>query len=139
MMVIIDTNVLIDVLQDDPDWADWSTTRLYDLSKIHELVINPLIYAELSIAFSTIEALDAAVENLQLRVLELSRPVSFLAGKAFVQYRRQQSRGRIHILPDFFIGAQAAVLECPLLTRDARHYTHYFPTVEIIAPVPPAH
>ena len=139
MVVIVDTNVLIDVLQDDPEWAEWSTARLYDLSKIHELVINPLIYAELSIAFATIDALDAAVENLKLRVQELSLPVSFLAGKAFVQYRRRRSGERTHVLPDFFIGAQAAGLEGPLLTRDTRHYSSYFPTVEIIAPERPPH
>lgn len=96
-MLLVDTNVLIDVLEDDPEWADWSIAQLRAQSKVHPLTINPIIYAELSLAFSKVEALDKAIENLGLTVLELPRPTLFLAGKAFAQYRRQsqQRTGRL--------------------------------------------
>ncbi|MCR4297155.1 MAG: type II toxin-antitoxin system VapC family toxin, partial [Gallionella sp.] len=128
-----DTKVLIDVLEDDPEWADWSIAQLRAQSKVHPLTINPVIYAELSMAFSKVEALDKAIENLGLTILELPRPALFLAGKAFAQYRRQSGKAN-NVLADFFIGAHVAVLGCPLLTRDARRYQSYFPSVELIAP-----
>lgn len=90
-MLLVDTNVLVDVLEDEPEWADWSISQLRAQSKIHPLAINPVIYAELSLTFSTVEALDKAIENLGMAVLELPRPALFLAGKAFVRYRRQRS------------------------------------------------
>lgn len=132
-MLLVDTNVLIDVLEDDPEWADWSIAQLRAQSKVHPLTINPVIYAELSMAFSKVEALDKAIENLGLTILELPRPALFLAGKAFAQYRRQSGKAN-NVLADFFIGAHVAVLGCPLLTRDARRYQSYFPSVELIAP-----
>src|SRR3989338_6621547 len=132
-MLLVDTNVLIDVLEDDPEWADWSIAQLRAQSKVHPLTINPIIYAELSLAFSKVEALDKAIENLGLAVLELPRPALFLAGKAFAQYRRQGGRAN-NVLADFFIGAHAAVLGCPLLTRDARRYQTYFHSVKLISP-----
>jgi predicted nucleic acid-binding protein len=133
-MVIVDTNVLVDVLQDDPDWADWSVSRMRELAKIHELAINPIIYAELSLSFDAAEDLDAAIASLELKVVELSRPALFLAGKAFLQYCKRRTGTRTNVLPDFFIGAQAAVLGCPILTRDSRRYHNYFPTTELIVP-----
>jgi hypothetical protein len=132
-MLLVDTNVLIDVLEDDPEWADWSIAQLRAQSKVHPLTINPIIYAELSLTFSKVEALDEAIENLGLTVLELPRPALFLAGKAFMQYRRQGGKAN-NVLADFFIGAHAAVLGCKLLTRDVRRYQSYFPSVELIAP-----
>jgi len=132
-MLLVDTNVLIDVLEDDPEWADWSIAQLRAQSKVHPLTINPIIYAELSLAFTKVEALDKAIENLGLTVSELPRPALFLAGKAFAQYRRQGGKAN-NVLADFFIGAHAAVLGCPLLTRDARRYQTYFPSVELITP-----
>lgn len=132
-MLLVDTNVLIDVLEDEPEWADWSIAQLRAQAKVHSLIINPIIYAELSLTFSKVEALDEAIENLGLTVLELTRPALFLAGKAFAQYRRQGSKAN-NVLADFFIGAHAAVLGCPLLTRDARRYQTYFPRVELITP-----
>jgi predicted nucleic acid-binding protein len=134
-MVIVDTNVLVDVLQDDPDWAAWSIARMRELSKIHELAINPVIYAELALSFEAIEDLDRVIEGLELRILELSRPALFLAGKASARYCRQRTGTRTNVLPDFFIGAQAAVLGCPLLTRDTRRYERYFAGLELISPV----
>jgi predicted nucleic acid-binding protein len=132
-MLLVDTNVLVDVLEDDPEWADWSIQQLRAQSKIHPLAINPVIYAELSLTFSTVEALDETLDDLGLTLKELPRPALFLAGKAFVRYRRQGG-GKNNVLADFFIGAHAAVLGCPLLTRDTRRYQAYFPSVELITP-----
>lgn len=132
-MLLVDTNVLVDVLEDDPEWADWSIGQLRAQSKIHRLAINPIIYAELSLTFSTVEALDEAIDDLGLVVVELPRPALFLAGKAFVRYRRQGGT-KGNVLGDFFIGAHAAVSKCPVLTRDARRYASYFPSVKLIAP-----
>ncbi len=125
--------MLIDVLEDDPEWADWSIAQLRAQSKVHPLTINPIIYAELSLTFSKVEVLDETIENLALTISELPRPALFLAGKAFAQYRRQGGKAN-NVLADFFIGAHAAVLGCPLLTRDARRYQTYFPSVELIVP-----
>lgn len=132
-MVIVDTNVLVDVLEDDPDWADWSIARLRELAKIHELAINPVIYAELSLTFDAVEELDSVLSELDLAFVEIPRPALFLAGKAFVRYRRQGGT-KLNVLSDFFIGAQAAILGCTLLTRDTKRYRSYFPTVVLIAP-----
>ena len=132
-MLLVDTNVLVDVLEDDPDWADWSVRQLRAQSQVHELLINPVIYAELSLTFDSVQALDDAIEGMGITVKELPRPALFLAGKAFVKYRRGGgSKG--NVLADFFIGAHAAVLGCPILTRDARRYRGYFPSVLLIVP-----
>jgi len=132
-MLLVDTNVLVDVLEDDRDWAEWSIGQLRAQSQVHELVINLVIYAELSLAFETVEALDAVVDQMRLTLAEVPRPALFLAGKAFLQYRRSGGR-KSNVLPDFFIGAHAAASRCPLLTRDVQCYRTYFPTVELIAP-----
>jgi len=131
--MIVDTNVLIDVLEDDPDWAEWSIAQLRAQSKVNRLTINPIIYAELSLAFSTVEALDDMIERMELRMLEIPKPALFLAGKAFAQYRRQGGV-KNNVLADFFIGAHAAVSSLPLLTRDTRRYTRHFPSVRLVAP-----
>ncbi|WP_422777160.1 type II toxin-antitoxin system VapC family toxin [Pseudomonas mediterranea] len=132
-MVLVDTNVLIDVLEDDPVWADWSIQQLRAQSQIHDLAINPIVYAELSQTFSTFEALDEAVTELGLLMLEIPRPALFLAGKAFVRYRKVGG-GKNNVLADFFIGAHAAVKGLTLLTRDAKRYRSYFPSVELVVP-----
>ena len=132
-MLIVDTNVLVDVLEDDPEWAEWSIGQLRAQAQVHELAINPIIYAELSLAFATVEALDAVVDQMRLTLAELPRPALFLAGQAFLRYRRAGGR-KNNVLSDFFIGAHAAVERCPLLTRDVRRYRAYFPTVEFVAP-----
>lgn len=132
-MLLVDTNVLVDVLEDDPEWADWSIAQLRAQSKVHRLAINPIIYAELSLAFSTVEALDRAIDDLGLAMMEMPRPALFLAGKAFVRYRRQGGV-KNNVLADFFIGAHAAVSGCPLLTRDTTRYASYFPSLSLIAP-----
>ena len=132
-MLLIDTKVLVDVLQDDPQWADWSIGQLRAQAQIHELVINPVVYAEMSLSFSTIEALDAVVARMELTLQEIPKPALFLAGKAFAQYRRRGG-GKSQVLPDFFIGAHAAVQGWPLLTRDASRFRTYFPSLEVLAP-----
>jgi predicted nucleic acid-binding protein len=131
--MLVDTNVLVDVLENDPDWADWSITQLQAQSKVHRLVINPIIYSELSLTFSTYEALDQVLDGMVLPMLEIPKPALFLAGKAFVQYRRSGGV-KNNLLGDFFIGAHAAVSDLPLLTRDSRRYKNYFPHVRLVAP-----
>ena len=135
-MLLVDTNVLVDVLENDPQWADWSIAQLRAHSKIHKLAINPIIYAELSLTFSTTEALDQTLDDLGLTLLEVPRPALFLAGKAFVKYRRQGGT-KNNVLGDFFIGAHAAVSGYPLLTRDTQRYAAYYPTVVLVAPQAP--
>jgi predicted nucleic acid-binding protein len=132
-MLLVDTNVLVDVLEDDPDWAAWSIGQLRAQAKIHRLAINPIIYAELSMTFSTVEALDGALDGLDLKMIEIPRPALFLAGKAFVRYRRRRG-AKTNVLGDFFIGAHAAVSGYPILTRDTRRYGSYFAGVTVIAP-----
>ena len=132
-MLLVDTNVLVDVLQNDPQWADWSIAQMRAQSTLHALVINPIIYAEMSLSFSTLEALDDVVGTLALELREIPRPALFLAAKAFAQYRRRGG-SKLQVLPDFFIGAHAAVEDWPLLTRDARRFKTYFPTLEVLAP-----
>ncbi len=132
-MLLVDTNVLVDVLENDPVWADWSVAQLRAQAKLHELAINPVIYAELSLTFDSADALDAALENMGVHLREMPRPALFLAGKAFVRYRREGGT-RQSVLADFFIGAHAAVQDWPLLTRDVRRYRNYFPTVQLFSP-----
>lgn len=134
-MILVDTNVLLDVLEDDAQWADWSQGQLESASLADNLAINPVIYAELSMAFSRIEELEQVVTRASLAVEPVPREALFLAGKAFLRYRRQQGAKR-GVLPDFFIGAHAAVTQSLLLTRDAGRYRSYFPTVRLIAPPP---
>ena len=131
--MLVDTSVLVDLLESDPDWADWSIAQLQAQSKVHRLAINPIIYAELSLTFSTVEALDQVLDGMELRLLEIPKPALFLAGKAFVQYCRRGG-AKTNVLGDFFIGAHAAVSGLPLLTRDTGRYRTYFPSVKLLAP-----
>lgn len=131
--MLVDTNVLVDVLENDPEWADWSVSQLQAQSKVHRLIINPTIYAELSLTFSSVEVLDQVLDGMELRVLEIPKPALFLAGKAFVKYRRNGGV-KNNVLGDFFIGAHAAVSSLPVLTRDSRHYMNYFPSVRLVTP-----
>ena len=132
-MLLVDTNVAMHMLQNGPQWADWSIGQLRALAQLHQLVINPVIYAELSLSFSTFEALDRVVATMELAMHEVPRPALFLAGKAYLQYRRRGG-GKAQVLPDFFIGAHAAVEGWPLLTRDASRFRTYFPSLEVVAP-----
>jgi predicted nucleic acid-binding protein len=132
-MVLVDTNVLVDVLQDDPTWADWSVQQLRAQSQVHDLVVNPVIYSELSLTFDSVTDLDHVIEGMDLELQELPRSALFLAGKAYLKYRHAGGQ-KSNVLADFFIGAHAAVLGCAILTRDARRYRNYFPRVGLITP-----
>ena len=132
-MILVDTNVILDLVENDPVWADWSQQQLEIASLQTTLYINPVIYAELSIAFNAIEDLETALKQGEFRLEPIPREALFLAGKAFVKYRRQKGI-KAGVLPDFFIGAHAAVAGMSLLTRDTRHYASYFPTAQLIVP-----
>jgi predicted nucleic acid-binding protein len=132
-MILVDTNVLLDLFTDDPQWADWSVRQLEAASLKGPLAINDIVYAELSVRFETIETLNAALAEAAVAVEPMPRAALFLAGKAFQRYRARGG-AKSGVLPDFFIGAQAAVTGWVLLTRDARRYPTEFPTVELVAP-----
>lgn len=131
--VIVDSNVILDVFLNDPDWADWSEMMLNQHSTSGILYINSIIYTEISIGFNRIEELDAAITMAGFQILEIPKEALFLAGKAFLQYRRNEGT-KTSPLPDFFIGAHAAVLDINLLTRDVSRYHTYFPTIKLITP-----
>jgi predicted nucleic acid-binding protein len=132
-VTLVDTNVLLDLLTNDPIWADWSIGRLDAASLRGPLAINDFVYAELSVRFATIEALDAVVAEMGLTIAATPGAALFLAGKVFQRYRAAGGR-RSGVLPDFFIGAHASVLRCPLLSRDAGRYRTYFPAIDLVAP-----
>jgi predicted nucleic acid-binding protein len=130
---LVDTNVLFDLFTGDPIWADWSARQLRIWSAQERLVVNPVVYAELSVGYNRMDEVDAALEAAGIELLEIPRAALFLAGKAFQSYR---ARGgpRTGVLPDFFVGAHAVVAGIGLLTRDARRYRTYFPTILLITP-----
>jgi predicted nucleic acid-binding protein len=132
-VILVDTNVLLDVFEDDPEWSDWSQDRLDSASTTDTLAINSVIYSELSIGFARIEELEAVIKEASLAIEDIPREALFLAGKVFLRYRRSRGTKR-GILPDFYIGAHAAVMQWPVLTRDVGRYRTYFPTVSLIAP-----
>jgi predicted nucleic acid-binding protein len=131
--VLVDSNVLLDVCTRDERWFAWSADQLTWLGDERLLIINPIIYAEVSIGFERIEDLDDALSSNLLRRDDLPYDAAFLAGKAFLGYRRRGGK-RLAPLPGFYIGAHAAIENFALLTRDAARYRTYFPTVELIAP-----
>ena len=131
--ILVDTNVLVDVLQDDPVWSDWSMAQMRSLSVVHRLAVNPIIYAELALSYKSLDTLDEAIETSELVFEEVPRGALFLASKAHLQYRRRGGR-RQQVLPEFFIGAHAAVNGWPLLSRDAARFRTYFPALRVIAP-----
>lgn len=131
--VLVDSNILLDVLTDDPHWGDWSADQLHKYADQTMLVINPLIYSEVSVGFERIEELEDALSEDFIHRERLPWEAAFLAGKAFLSYRRRSGTRRSP-LPDFYIGAHAAVQGYRLLTRDRSRYETYFPPVEIIAP-----
>jgi predicted nucleic acid-binding protein len=132
-VILVDTNVLVDVLGNDAQWSEWSEQQLDGARLTDRLAINDVIYAELSIAFARAEELENVIAEAQLTVESIPRAALFLAGKVYVEYRRAQGQRR-GVLPDFIIGAHAAVMRWPLLTRDARRYRRYFPTVQLMTP-----
>ena len=131
--VLVYSNVLLDIATSDPNWRDWSETAMAECAEHATLIINPIIYAEVSIGYTTIEALDAALPTTLYRREPLPWEAGFLAGKCFLLYRRRGGL-RSSPLPDFYIGAHVAVGHFALLTRDPARYRSYFPTLEILAP-----
>jgi len=132
-MTLVDTNVLLDIATDDPKWGSWSLRQM-DAAVIRgPVLINTVIYAEFSVGYRRIEEVDRALAGAGLVIAEMPRPALFLAGKVFQRYRAQGG-SRTGVLPDFFIGAHAAVAKLALLTRDPRPYRTYFAGVALIAP-----
>ena len=131
--MLVDSNVLLDVLTQDQRWAEWSESALARCADDAVIAINPIIYAEVSIRFERIEDLEETLPESEFRRLPLPCEAAFLAGKCFVRYRRRRGVRRSP-LPDFYIGAHAAVEGIPLLTRDVSRYRSYFPGLELIAP-----
>lgn len=130
---LVDSNVLLDVATEDPRWFAWSSEALTQVAERSVLVVNPIIYAEVSVSYERIEDLEEALPASAFRRDPLPYEAGFLAGKAFLRYRRRGG-GRSAPLPDFYIGAHAAVAGYQLLTRDAARYRTYFPTVDLIVP-----
>lgn len=133
-MTLVDTNILLDLATNDPRWADWSQHQLEAAAVRGPVLINDVVYAEFSVGFLRMEEVDTLLATAQIDMSALPREALFLAGKVFQRYRASGGT-RSGVLPDFFIGAHAAVAQLPLLTRDIRRYRQYFPTVELIAPM----
>jgi predicted nucleic acid-binding protein len=133
LTILVDSNVLLDVITEDPVWREWSSQALADAADRAVVVINPIVYGEISVGFGTIEALEAALPEPLIRREELPYEAAFLAGKCFLEYRRRGGERRSP-LPDFYIGAHAAVRDYELLTRDAARYRTYFPRLALTAP-----
>ena len=131
--VLVDSNIILDVFVDDPQWADWSEVKLAELSSKTILYINPIVYSEVSIGFKRIEGLESALNRGGFQMLEIPKEALFLAGKAYSKYRKSRGSKRSP-LPDFYIGAQAAILGMDLITRDEARYRTNFPTVKLISP-----
>lgn len=132
-MTLVDTNVLLDVVTDDPTWADWSIEQLEAAALRGPLLINDVVYAELAVRYERIERLEAFLAEAGIEIAAMPRSALFLAGKVFQKYRKAGGQ-RTGVLPDFFIGAHAAVDRLDLLTRDTGRYRTYFPTVMLITP-----
>ena len=130
---LVDSNILLDIATNDPKWSEWSGRALAECAEHTKLIINPIIYAEVSVGYTTIEALNAALPTTLYQREPLPWEGGFLAGKCFLAYRRRGGL-RNSPLPDFYIGAHAAIGQLALLTRDAARYRSYFPTIEILAP-----
>lgn len=133
MTILVDSNVLIDVAVSDPEWGEWSRRALDRAAASALLVVNPIVYAELSVAYQRIEEVEAALPPAAFRREHLPYEAAFLAGKAYLRYRRNGGLRRSPF-PDFFIGAHALVAGHRLLTRDAGRYRTYFPRLDVIAP-----
>jgi predicted nucleic acid-binding protein len=131
--ILVDSNIILDVFLNDPIWADWSESTLERYVHYAKLYINSIVYSEISISFELIEDLESAIAKAGFQMLEIPKEALFLAGKVYLQYKKRKGVKRAP-LPDFYIGAQAAVLNLQLITRDVSRYRSYFPTVELITP-----
>lgn len=135
-MTLIDTNVLLDLVTDDPDWSEWSLAKLEEAFFAGPLLINDIVYAEASIRYGRIEDFEAMLAEAKIELAPMPRAALFLAGKAFQRYRTAGG-ARTGVLPDFFIGAHAIIADWPLLTRDTGRYRSYFPKLRLISPQTP--
>jgi predicted nucleic acid-binding protein len=133
MAVFVDSCVLLDIFTEDPEWFDWSAAALQKVADDGPLVINPVVYAEISVRFERIEELEATLDKAAFDYRTIPREAAFLAGKIFLRYRRAGGKKMLP-LPDFLIGAHAAVERLPLLTRDVRRFRTNFPTLRLISP-----
>jgi len=131
--VLVDSNIILDIFTEDPEWFEWSAEQLELLAEHHTFIINPIIYGEVSVRFKRIEELEESLPHSQFRRLPLPWEAAFLAAKVFVQYKKNGGK-KASTMPDFFIGAHAAVENMLLLTRDTDRYKTYFPRLELIAP-----
>ena len=129
--VLVDSNIVLDVFLNDPKWADWSESKLDEYDQLGILYINSIVYSEISIGFKRIEDLESAIAKAGLQMLEIPKEALFLAGKVYLKYKKRKGKKRTP-LPDFFIGAQAAIQNLDLITRDVSRYQSYFPTVKLI-------
>ena len=132
--LLVDSNVILDIFLDDPKWADWSVTALANASENSTLYINQIVYSEVSVGFDKIEELESALHKGGFQMLEMPKEALFLAGKVYLDYKKGKGTKQSP-LPDFYIGAQAAVFGLDLITRDKGRYKTYFPTIRIICPV----
>lgn len=133
MITLVDTCIWLDVFGSDPHWASWSQAQVDLAIQRGGIAINPVVYAELSVGFERIGLLDDALGKVSARFADLPREALFLAGKAYRQYRSRRGI-RASVLPDFFIGAHAAICGWPVLTRDTARFSTYFPTVTLLTP-----
>jgi predicted nucleic acid-binding protein len=133
-VVLVDSNVILDIVTEDPMWFEWSATALEKQAEECVLAVNPIVYAEVSVGFDRIEDLDEALPVGLFRRVPLPWEAAFLAGKCFLMYQKRGGKKRSP-LPDFYIGAHAAVARMPLVTRDAGRYRTYFPKLRLIAPL----
>ena len=132
-VVLVDSCVITDLGDPESEWYEWSASTLETLDDNNALVINPIIYTECSIGYETVEEVEQLFDTLALEYKEMPREALFLAGRAFVHYRRRRGV-KSNVLPDFFIGAHAAVENYKLVTRDKTRFSSYFPSVELILP-----
>jgi predicted nucleic acid-binding protein len=132
-VILIDTCVVTDLADPESRWFEWSAATLEKLDQYHTFIINPIIYAECSVGFEKIEEVEALFTQLGFMTKPIPKEALFLAGKAFLQYKRRQG-AKTNVLPDFFIGAHAAVAGCQLMTRDKGRFSTYFPNIKLIIP-----
>jgi len=132
--ILVDANVVLDIFTDDPIWFDWSESILNRYSLTHILCINSIVYAEVSVGFEHIEELEEAINKSGFQLLPIPKEALFLAGKAFIKYRKEYKGTKLSPLPDFFIGVHAEVAGLKLMTRDTRRFKTYFPKVTLISP-----
>jgi len=132
-MILVDSCVLFDLIDNDPVWRTWSAMQIEAQALVNDIFVNPIVYAEISPRFAAHREVDRILEAAGLRFVAIPSEAAFLAAKAYQHYR-QQGGIESNVLPDFFIGAHAAALGCAILTRDTRRYARYFPMVRLIAP-----